>query len=55
MPRGIQAAVAALYERRINSAAIMDRLYRSEPQLDPAVNGTPQRGKSENLCVMLIS
>src|SRR6267143_5556043 len=53
MPRGIQA-VAALYERRIISAAVMDRRYRSEPHPHPAVNSTPQRGKSENFCVMLI-
>src|ERR1700716_2066131 len=54
MPRGFQAAVPALYERRINSAAVMDRRYRSEPHLHPAVDGTPQRGKPENLSVMLI-
>src|SRR5437660_6273208 len=38
----------------IISAAVMDRRYRSEPHPHPAVNSTPQRGKSENFCVMLI-
>src|SRR5436853_4503370 len=38
----------------IISAAVRDRRYRSEPHPHPAVNSTPQRGKSENLCVMLI-
>src|SRR6266446_3551161 len=38
----------------IISAAVMDRRYRSEPHPHPAVNSTPQRGKSKNLCVMFV-
>src|SRR5437016_9196998 len=36
----------------IISAAVMDRRYRSEPHPHPAINSTPQRGKSEDFGVM---
>src|SRR6266850_6067052 len=38
----------------IISAAVMDRRYRSEPHTHSRVSRAPKRGKSENLCVMLI-
>src|ERR1700675_3312556 len=53
MPRGFQA-VAALYERRIDSPAVIDHRYSSKPQLHSSVSCHSQRGKPKNLCVMLV-